>query len=384
MIAPTPFFSDRGCHVHIYEEIHALQLLGHTLRLCTYGLGRDVPGIPTVRTFRLPFHRKTAAGPSPAKLLLLPLLTFTVLRQLFTFRPHIIHAHLHEGALIGLLCRLLRPSVPVVFDWQGSLPEELVQHHLLRRNSPAWRAFLGLERRLLRNVPVIAGSREMANAVVRLGGRPDRVLYAQEGVNLELFSPRPLDRALAGSLGLNPVHRCLVYSGLLEEYQGVHLMLEAFARIASVLPDLRFLVIGFPNIERYREQANRLGIGDRTMFPGRVDYWELPRYLSLAAIAIAPKIANTENDGKLLNYMSMGLPVATWDRPLSREILGTAGIFARYQDPSDLAGRLQQTMENPAECGRLGAAARERAEKLFSWHRTALTITGFYQTLRPS
>ena len=29
MIAPTPFFADRGCHTRIYGEITALQRLGH-------------------------------------------------------------------------------------------------------------------------------------------------------------------------------------------------------------------------------------------------------------------------------------------------------------------------------------------------------------------
>jgi len=33
MIAPTPFFADRGCHTQIYEEILALQKLGMKLKL---------------------------------------------------------------------------------------------------------------------------------------------------------------------------------------------------------------------------------------------------------------------------------------------------------------------------------------------------------------
>ena len=49
MIAPTPFFADRGCHTQIYEEIKALQGLGHKIILCTYGLGREMAGVQTAR-----------------------------------------------------------------------------------------------------------------------------------------------------------------------------------------------------------------------------------------------------------------------------------------------------------------------------------------------
>ena len=31
-LAPTPFFSDRGCHIRIYEESKALKRLGWNLR----------------------------------------------------------------------------------------------------------------------------------------------------------------------------------------------------------------------------------------------------------------------------------------------------------------------------------------------------------------
>ena len=44
-IAPTPFFSDRGCHIRICNEIKALIDCGMQVILCTYPLGDDVPGL---------------------------------------------------------------------------------------------------------------------------------------------------------------------------------------------------------------------------------------------------------------------------------------------------------------------------------------------------
>ena len=64
MLAPTPFFADRGCHVRIYEEARTLAALGHRVEIVTYHIGRDLPGIITHRIPAIPWYRKLEAGPS--------------------------------------------------------------------------------------------------------------------------------------------------------------------------------------------------------------------------------------------------------------------------------------------------------------------------------
>jgi hypothetical protein len=39
MIAPTPFFADRGCHVKILEELKSLTKRGIKVTLVTYHIG---------------------------------------------------------------------------------------------------------------------------------------------------------------------------------------------------------------------------------------------------------------------------------------------------------------------------------------------------------
>ena len=50
MVAPTPFFADRGCHVRILGEARALTQLGHQVKIVTYPLGRDMEGLDIHRT----------------------------------------------------------------------------------------------------------------------------------------------------------------------------------------------------------------------------------------------------------------------------------------------------------------------------------------------
>ena len=121
MIAPTPFFADRGCHVRILGEAKALIEMGHQVTLCTYFLGRDVEGIPTARTMRVPWYGKLSAGPSWHKFYIDLLLLWTVLRTCRSFRPDIIHAHLHEGIVIGKIASVIF-RIPLLRICRAALP----------------------------------------------------------------------------------------------------------------------------------------------------------------------------------------------------------------------------------------------------------------------
>ena len=101
MIAPTPFFADRGCHVQIAEEIWALQRQGYEIKLVTYGLGRDVQHITTERIWNPPWYQKLSAGPTLHKFYLDPLLAMKAAQAARQFKPDIIHGHLHEGCVFG-------------------------------------------------------------------------------------------------------------------------------------------------------------------------------------------------------------------------------------------------------------------------------------------
>ncbi len=85
-----------------------------------------MPGLHIQRTLPIPWRSHYEVGSSRHKVVFDGLLGLKTLQLLARNEYDIIHAHLHEGALIGLvLGRLFR--VPVVFDFQGSLTEEMIR-----------------------------------------------------------------------------------------------------------------------------------------------------------------------------------------------------------------------------------------------------------------
>ena len=132
MIAPTPYFADRGCHVRIYEEARALTKRGHEVCIVTYHLGRDMPGVRVVRIPHVPWYNKLEAGPSWHKPYLDILLLWKSLAEVRSFRPHLIHAHLHEGALIGSVLKA-SVSFPAAVRLSGQFERRVPQSWLFSR-----------------------------------------------------------------------------------------------------------------------------------------------------------------------------------------------------------------------------------------------------------
>ena len=381
MIAPTPFFADRGAHTQIYEEIIAIEKLGHTVLLCTYGLGREIAEIRVRRCWVPKSYKKLSAGPSYTKIFLLPILARTVLNAIRGERPDLIHAHLHEGALIAKFCSLFYPKIPIVSDIQGSLVGECVQHGFVKKGSIACKALGKLEKSILSWFPVITQSTTMHDSFSALIGQNRNVHNVLDGVDVDRFKPQVADVQLLYRLNLPPLSPRVLFMGLLEEYQGVDIMMRSFQIIANQNPDVEFIVIGYPNIEKYKQIAFKLGFGPRCHFLGRIDYFEIPKYLSLATVAVAPKISLTEGDGKLYNYMAMAIPTVAFDRPVSREILGDTGIYAELMSVNDLADKIQFALDHQSDVKELGLLARSRVMQNLTWGQVGERIEKVYATI---
>lgn len=371
-IAPTSFFADYGCHVRILEQIRLLRQCGHQVHLCTYHSGEDVPGLTIRRTWPLPWRRELEIGSSPYKLAYDFLLGPLALQQALRLRPHLIHAYLHEGTLLALpTSRMLR--IPILFDFQGSLTGEMIDHHFLKPGSWPHCFLRWLERTISHWPAVITASSYHAADFLQSDFRiaPSCVRVVCDGVDGTSFRPGLLSsgerKALLNKLAIPPGRHIVVYLGLLVEYQGISPLLEAAARLRSRRPDVHFLIMGFPRVHEYRQLAHRLGVADMVTFPGRIPYELAPRYLALGEVAVAPKLSATEGSGKLPNYMAMALPTVAFDTPVSREYLGAAGYYASPGDAQALAERIEELLAKGEEARACGLQLRERALRFYSW-----------------
>jgi len=382
MIAPTPFFADRGCHVRILGEAQALIALGNPLLLCTYHIGRNVDGIPIDRTIKIPWYKKLSPGPSVHKFYIDVLLLWKVLRACRRFRPDVIHAHIHEGIVIGKIASTLF-RIPMVADLQGSLTQELLEHKFIPKVSWLLRLMQWIEK-TIDHMPshlIISSTKTTQDCLDTFGLPPCKVSTIMDGVDLKLFSPQEKDPALRAALGITANEMVIVYVGVLTEYQGINLLLETIPLVVQEYPKAKFLIIGYPNEELYRQKARFLGIDKWTCFTGKIPYQEVPRYLSLAHVAISPKISTTEANLKLFTYMAMALPTVVFENPVNREILGDLGIYAQLGNVRSLATVLVRTLQDREHGLRLGTESRKKAVDDYSWIAVAKRLCNIYDSV---
>jgi len=380
MIAPTPYFSDRGCHVRIYEEAKALMARGHQVRIVTYHLGRDLEPVPVDRILSLSWYHKREAGPSWHKPYLDLLLLCKVAGVARSFRPHLIHAHLHEGVLIGWPVARLR-GIPLIFDYQGSLSGESLNHGFFKNGSLLHRFFRSVERGINSIADlIITSSTPGLQELTRLWKLPaDRVIAFPDGVDTAVFRHHSRSEARK-RLGLDDEVPVIVYLGLLNRYQGVDLLLQAAKLLIRHGRIFHLLIMGYPEQE-YRQKADQMNIGSFVTFSGRVDYADAPLLLASGDLAVSPKVSDTEANGKLLNYMACGLPVVAFDSPVNHELLGDDGIYALFGDASDLACCLSNALSDREQLRQQGRRLRQRAVDLFGWDSHAQQLESIYQHL---
>lgn len=391
VIAPTSFFRDTGCHVRILEEARILTRLGHRVEIATYRNGDDVPGLRIHRTLPIPWRQRYEVGSSRHKFAFDVLLGLTVLRLLLTRRFDVIHGHLHEGGLMGVVLGGLR-GVPALSDLQGSLTEEMIDHGFIRRGQRAYRPLLALEKWIVRRSgQVVASTARFARLLeAEFGARPERVHTVSDFVDTEVFDPEAANvQARAAALRrrwrLPADCQTIVYLGLLAPYQGTDLLLQAMALTLARRPRAHLLLMGYPFVDKYQERAERLGIAHAVTMTGRVPYAEAPAHLALGCMAVGPKLSRTEGMGKLLHYMAMGLPTVAFDVPAARSYLGSLGRYAAAGDADALASAMTETLrlqeEEPDRHARQGQALRARAQREFAWQPAGKKIEKLYARL---
>ena len=132
VVAPEPFYEDRGTPIAVRNVLQALSELHYEVDLLTYPVGQPV-SIPGLRIFRSPnpFRiRQVPVGFSGRKLLLDATLVPAIWRQLRRVRYSCIHA-VEEAAFPAVVLGHLY-GIPVIYDMQSSLPEQLLRYWAFR------------------------------------------------------------------------------------------------------------------------------------------------------------------------------------------------------------------------------------------------------------
>ncbi|HWQ60544.1 MAG TPA: glycosyltransferase family 4 protein [Candidatus Fimivivens sp.] len=389
MVAPTPFFADRGMHIRILEEARSLVRRGHEVTIATYHNGNDLPadenpGIDVRRIRRLLFwYRKLEAGPDWQKLVLDVLLirkTYTLCREL---RPDIVHAHNHEGVAIAwvalLLLRLHGQRPKLLADFQGSLTREMVSHAYLRGS--VLRGIFRAVETWINDMSDAAAASSWASAeeisAIRRGGVVETVLDGAR--NLPVLSADGRKR-FREKFGIGEHAIVIVYTGAFIPNKGVETLVKAIPIALRSEPTLYFVLAGSPR-NLLDPLLQRHGVGGRVTVVSPLPYFSIGDVLGMSDIAIEPKHEDTgQASGKLLQYLGAGLPVVCFDTPNNRKYLGEGGAYAAENTAESLADAIASLVGMRGSWDDIGTVNRLRSEE-FTWEKTGEKLDSVYRKI---
>jgi glycosyltransferase involved in cell wall biosynthesis len=224
---------------------------------------------------------------------------------------------------------------------------------------------------------VVATNSAEVSDLASLGVHRSAIRVVPWGVDTELFTPEgPVAKR-------NGRPRLLTAADLTQRKP-----LETLMRALSRIPAAELLVVGGPaeadlpgndNYVKLAKFAAALGITDRVIFTGQVEYGAMPPLLRSADLVIST--CQYEPSGTTsLQAMACGTPVIAppVGGHLDAVVDGTTGIILPPDRPALLAQRIRQLLAHPMLVEAYGMAAVDRVRSRYSWDRIAHETLAVY------
>ncbi len=367
VLAPHAFYIDRGTPIDVDILVRAMSERGDEIEVACYheGVDRDYPGVTIHRIHPPRLLSDIRPGFSLRKLLADVYLAALAWKRVRLRRPDVIHAG-EEAAFIAMALEWLY-RIPFVYDMDSSIAQQMVEKMGFLR--PIAGLLDWLEARAIRaaiaTAPVCHALADLAR------DRGARHIETLHDISQLADPDRKPTGFLKRDLGIDgPI---LMYVGNLEKYQGVDLLLEAFAIARQRAAELDLVVAGGDDddIAACRAKAVDLGIADRTHFLGRWPAAKLDELLVEADILTAPRIKGVNTPMKIFPYLHTGRPVLVTDLPTHSQILTPELAMLAPPEPQGFAGAIERLAGDAELRASLGAAGRAFVERnhVFDEHR---------------
>lgn len=162
------------------------------------------------------------------------------------------------------------------------------------------------------------------------------------------------------------------FIGRMVHEKGLHVLLDAWARLQEQI-NARLVIAGIgPNLELYREQARQQGLNQQALFLGQIPDADRERFYRAADVAVFPSLY--EPFGIVaLEAMAAECPVVVTQTGGLQEIVRPheTGITVIPDHVESLVWGILHTLQNPHWSRARALNALSDLEEIYSWHHAA-------------
>src|SRR5271157_236538 len=208
--------------------------------------------------------------------------------------------------------------------------------------------------------------------------RPEKITVLYTGVDLGRYASSAGDLATAAALGIPSDARVVGAVANYREVKDLPLFLKAARKVAAVVPDAVFLLVGYGEMKEELERlAAALGIGDRVFFTDGKG--PVPDYLARMSVACLSSLSEGLPNA-ILEYMAAGLPVVATDVGGNPELVtdGVTGCLVRCRTPEAFAEPIVRLLQDEKLRVAMGRKGLERVRADFDLTGAVGRLENFY------
>lgn len=319
-----------------------------------------------LESFRIHFPDLTCPTESPEE----------ILRE-----SDIVHVHSQNSLFNLLLAKKAKETgTPVLL-------EVLALNYLEHHENPAVRLFGSTYQRMVQNKAV-----DLSNGVIALNSRDRRVLMEEceieskvvpHGVDNPFLDEPPAEEIFRNSYEVWE-DKIIAFVGRLSRRKGPDVLVKAIPRLSRVLDGFKVVIAGKGSssyLEKLKNLAQRLGVGDLVDFPGYISEREKISLLDAAEVLAFPTRHVGEAYPLVIDeaYSRKTPVIGTRVGGLPSRIReGETGFVIPPEDPQSLADSLEEFLRgNPISTEFI----EEAREAVLTWEQVAERVEGVYRNL---
>lgn len=240
---------------------------------------------------------------------------------------------------------------------------------------PFWGRFLDrLEGKSLQRADLVCCvSDQVRNQAIRMGVAPQKAIVTPNRVDSTIFNAQVEGLEIRRYYSLTG-KKVIGWTGSFRPFHGLDALLAAFKLVTEKFENVVLVLVGDGlEFQRCIEQAKRLGIRDKVVFPGRQPFTEIPKFVSTFDIALVSAASANEfhySPLKLREYLALGRAVIAPDAGNLSELFMNEQDVLLYTpgDIDDLTKKMMRLLTDDY----LADSLRRNARKLFDREGTWL------------
>ena len=300
--------------------------------------------------------------------------------------PEMLHVQKPTFPMLFISKAAKKMNLPLVYDWDDWEGSGGIRSGLKGIKTDY------IDRWFAKNADwIVFSNKEIQKEAEKKYKRKDKYSLAPCGVDLNLFNKNNIDNNklenLRKKLKIQPSEKVVVYHGQWEMGVDCEVLLNCIKYIGDKLPDVKFLLIGEgPKLKTFMESISTEELKERIITTGKIPYEEIPLYLSLSYLALAPFKDDfyswCKSPLKLYEYLALGIPVITTRVGQAVDIINSqCGAVCEPSSGQEMGEISVQLLQDDSKRLYLGKNSMEKAFENHSWSKVTDIFEKVYSKL---